>query len=281
MTFFIPLGNGSEHDNFELRYMLRSLEVNFNLPFEIILSIEEQAPVPDWLTNCKLLNRVRYYPQRLDQHFNGYRKFENYFATLGALYDFVHSEVCPDEFIYAYDDQLLIQQISDTTSLFNVAHCVDKKWHHREREGTRHGDTLNSAIELIRSIHHTDLVYNYETHLPRLYEKSKLIELFDRFNFKETDTPYALATVYWNYFYDRPTIILSEGNKIKAGFYFDDDGVASFWNDSVKQIKEVCADKIWVNYNDKALNYFRPKDKIYPLRVFIETSFPNNSTYEK
>jgi len=102
---------------------------------------------------------------------------------------------------------------------------------------------------------------NFETHLPRLFDAKKLIELISFFGFKKR--PYMFSTLYYNYVKTKEKpIILSDiaDQKIKAGIYFPGD---------FEKYTPVLADYVYLNWGE---NYWSPELENTLLAMFLEPS---------
>jgi len=296
MKILIPLGNGScWGNNNELRYMLRSIEQNLKGSYEI----EIYGDAPEWLTNVTVVKTERYYPEWLKEE-NAKNKrgldYENFFDTLNKVKMFY--EVNEGDFLYMYDDVLVIKEISIEDIQNTPLEFEEPEFYHI-RKHEKHGRTINTSVELLALKHRGgfynyllsnnikfdvyDRILNYETHLPRKYNIKKLKLLIDYFNFTELKIPYALATLYFNYYpEDAGDSSFEPIKKIKAGFYGTDENVASYLSGSLQEIEAATKDKIFVNYNDMGLNCMATdlSGKQY-LKEWIMKRFPNKSKFEK
>ena len=267
MIVFIPLGNGSKIDNWELRYMLRSLHKNLKCDYKIIICGNKDYK-PSWLTAVEYYEIDRFFPSLSGklQH----KSFENYFDTLNKLKCLIGR--CDDEKIaYMCDDQILLQPLEDLSVFEGVAlypHHPNKR-----TDLSKHEQTVQQALDLAATVK-TGTLYNGETHLPRIYETNKLKQMFDTYKI-ETFPPYAPYTLYLNLFYDKPKTILEEGNVLKAGFTFEGDGIGSYIAIKAREIEEAAKDKLILNYNDKGLNAV-----FNLLKKWIESKFPEKSVFE-
>jgi hypothetical protein len=281
MKILIPLGTGSNWDNNELRYCLRSLDENLKGDYEIHIYGNE---VPYWLTNVTVHPIERYYPERIRELNYGKLNYENFFDTLNKVKTFASKN--KGHFVYMYDDVLLLHELYIGDILNVPLELEDKSFYHI-RNFDKHGRTINSAIDLLQEDGGFDPLYNFETHLPRIYECARMIFLFEMFSFEELSIPYAIATMYFNYWSKQPdTLVVNLSIKtdikdIKAGFYFDPGKVASYMSNSLEEIEKAVQGKTWVNYNDMGLNLMATdlSGKQY-LKEWIMNRFPNKSKYE-
>ena len=143
----IPLITSPWQDN-ELRYHLRSLQKNLRADFDVTVLSDQK--LPDWATNINLINIERFYPQGLEEKYGGYKLFENFFDTVSKLYNYCKSPECPDEFVWAYDDQLLLREVSDFTQFNGLVLCKENVSRIKEKKMSRHQKTIWQAIEIVR-----------------------------------------------------------------------------------------------------------------------------------
>jgi hypothetical protein len=253
MNIFIPYG-GREDWGQELRYALRSLE-QFE-DFELTLYYTSR---PEWITNCEALQIEKMYPPKLLKHY-GARKYEQWFDTMNKLQAFAEN-FTGEKFIYYYDDILLLREACPS----DIIHYHQEQvvpGHHVRYERSRHGQTILSSIRKCDKA----VLYNYETHTPRIYETGKLRDLFRRFPLEKEIIPYSIASLYFNY-YDHVSEKITEDYKI--GFYGKQD------DPSIDEI----VGKTWLNYSYSGLMW--RKDGIEVLKEWIVNRFKNKSNYER
>lgn len=275
MKILIPLGTGSNWDNNELRYCLRSLNENLKGDYEIHIY---GNVVPEWLTNVMVHPAERYYPEWLKKKNNGKLDYENFFDTLNKVKSFAQKGI---EFVYMYDDVLLLHEL-DVEDIINIPLELENKKFYHIRNFDKHGRTINAAIDLLQENGVSSPLYNFETHLPRIYSSAKLIYLFEKFPFDKYEVPYALATMYFNFYkLEDEEFDVKRIKYYKAGFYFDPGKVASYMSNSLEEIEKAVQGKTWLNYNDMGLNLMATdlSGKQY-LKEWIMKQFPNKSQYE-
>lgn len=281
MKILVPLGSGSNWQNNELRYMLRSIEQNLKGDYEI----EIYGDAPNWVTNVKVVKTERYYPEWLREKKQKEKKgldYENFFDTLNKVKMFAKAN--EGKFLYMYDDVLVIREIN-INYIRNIPLEIELPIYYHIRKHEKHGRTINSSVDVLNnenSFFSPRDIYNYETHIPRVYECEKMRQCFAMFDFTKMEIPYALATVYCNY-YDEDSYRYTDGIKsIKAGFYGINENVASYLSSSLEYIEAATKDKIFVNYNDMGLNCMATdlSGKQY-LKEWIMNRFPNKSKFEK
>jgi hypothetical protein len=177
-----------------------------------------------------------------------------------------------------YDDDLLIKEIAPK-DIINVPLEKEEESYYKIRESTqRHLKTINRSIDILKEIGVKN-IYNFETHLPRIYQCKNLQWIFKTYPLAFEEIPYALATLYFNIFpYEATFKPLSEKNAIQARFSFA-DGAGCYDSNTIEAINEAVEGKTWVNYNDKALHSING-DGYKPLMKWIERKLPNKSNYE-
>jgi hypothetical protein len=262
ITFFLPLGAGSRWQNNELRFFLRSLSDNWVNDFNVIVYGDPDCK-PDWLTNVTYKEIERYYPDGLELKYKGSRRFENFFCTLNKLKQFVNSEDCPSEFVYVYDDVILLRP---QWNILNYPLTVLKY----SKSKDRHIKTKNQAMRLLG----TDAKWDMENHLPRLFKRDNLIRLFKEFDFTQMDVPYPVATMYFNHFKGecRNVPLDKSDGWYKVGFYMSDEHPCDVEATTLQKIENAVSKSTWMSYNDMGLNE--------PLKQWIIKTYPNKSKFE-
>lgn len=267
-TFLLPLGIKSKWDNNETRYMLRSLEENFQEEFKVIIYATENPGIKN--LDYKIIEP--YYPKIALKVNKGARYMETYFDTLNKMYQFVNTPNCPEEFVYIYDDILLIKEIG-LGDIKNYPQAIYTETSFARNSHSRHGRTMNQAKIL------SNAKFNFETHLPLRYKRDKLKAMFIKFPFQEMVVPYSIATMYFNLYpeeSDLPSLQIE--NNYKAGFEGFGNRLGVFQQNTIREIEIAVEGKTWVNYSDQGLFWLPIK---YPLMRWIENKFPKKSIYEK
>lgn len=273
ITIAIPLGTGSKwEDNNELRYMLRSLNENLSIDYEVKLFARE---VPPWIDTSQVRYEIvkRYYPEKARKHF-GKPHFENFYDVLNKLYLMAHDESVSEKFVLMYDDILLIKPINLYEELdIKVAethYLTNKKAY--DRQGLKWTQTVMKAWEYCKD--RARPRFSYETHLPRVFDKTLLRRVFELYPIEDQTVPYAPSTLYFNLFYNVPDIRLDKENNIKAGFYATRrDDPWAFSARTKEKIDSAVKNKTWVNYNNMGLRHGCLSD-------WIKERFPNPSKFE-
>ena len=274
MKVIIPIGTGSNWDNNELRYCLRSIEKHAKFDKEIIILGEQGVSIP-WLQNCLYKEINRYYPDNLEEMY-GVRLFENFFCVLNKIQWYCNQDFCGDEFILFSDDQLLVRDVSDPMEFFNVAFCIDNASKLDKKKRSRHERTILQSLELAHQHKHRNGLSNYETHTPRLYNTRLLKNVFHKYPLETINTPYALATLYYNLFFDNPRAFVKDAScRHVAYFHFDGDSAHHIYPTNKVEIDQASKEYTTFSYNDKGLNSCG-----MVFRTWIENVYPTKSQYE-
>jgi len=274
ITIAIPLHKESGWgDNQELKFFLRSIDKFLHVDYEVKLYYNRW---PGWLNPemVKYEQVKRYYPAKAYKYWNQKKQYENYFDTLHKLQRMSQDSVA-DYILYCYDDQILLR---DVYSFEDISQWIATKnyWDNPKgfnRRGNKWSRTVMKAFDVLCELERP--MYDYETHLPRMFKKDELREMFDRFPIEQQIIPYAPSTLYGNLYNDSPDHILLKENKVKLGYY--GDGVhlppGSFKAKSISDIDSQKKGKLWMNYNDKGM-------RVVPLKEWMEKEFSEKSKFE-
>lgn len=119
----------------------------------------------------------------------------------------------PDQFVYMADDIALLRPFEASDVAMPIGLCeVDE--HYRM-------DTINDAlmmrtVQALRAAGHTR-VWNYETHMPRLFSKRRLQEIFAKYD--PAKNHLMIPTLYFNHFWkDQKPVLLSKMDNRLARF---------------------------------------------------------------
>jgi hypothetical protein len=270
MQVIIPIGNGSNWQNNELRYCLRSLQENCKFDFDVTV-ISEPNCYPDWLTNVEHIEIPRYYPEGLEDDY-GAKFYECYFSNLNKYFEYSNSSACPDKFAVVYDDQLLLKPIDSFDCFENVALCPDKSNQFDKKKRTRHEKTILKALDLAHMDRHTDNLYNYATHCIKVYERERLQKLFRKFPYQKMKIPYDLATLYFNIYYDHPKLVLRDATCSTIAYLHFEDGYHHFDAITSPELDNIAKRYTMISYNDRGL--------LPGVKNWIENRWPYKSKYE-
>jgi len=267
VTICVPLGNGSVWENNELRYMLRSLDANLKYTYDLILFTSRKV---EWL-NCKQKIIPRTYPKELLDFFKK-KHYENYYDVYHKIKAMANDDDVSDNFIYMYDDLILLKPIifKDLKKLYAAATFDDISLRLKNPKNNKWLNTIRQAADICGANNYSS--YIYETHLPRYYNKEKLNIMFNKHPIVKKYIPYAISTLYYNMYYDKPDAIYNEENNVKAGFYGGTNPPDQYLSETEEQVKKAVYDKVWGNYNNQGLTG--------ALKLWIEKQYPNKSKWE-
>ena len=237
----------------ELRYAVRSIAYHLQIDFKIILVSEA---LPTWAINIELLEHHR--------NSGKYSKVRDSWEKMRLILD---SDSVSDDFLYWYDDVYLLKPANiNFWSKIYANGKLDDRYRHSKNV---YRSLLHGTYEAIQSVRPT--LYNFETHLPRLFNKEKMKKLMSIY--EPVDKKLLAASLYFNFFYDKQPIFLSRSDVIKAGF-FGRDSFDSFASpDTWKKAVKIMSDKFFLNHNDAGLNV--------ALKQYIMRKFNNKCKYEK
>ena len=274
LTIVIPLGVTSYWGDNELRYHLRSLQQNILTDFEVVVLSDQK--LPDWAANIRLIRVDRFYPEGLeDRRYEGHRHYENFFDTTNKLYEYCMRSDCPKEFVWAYDDQLLLKPIVSFDMFNGVAVCKEKIRRFDGKRHTKHENTLIAAIEIVRRRTQRNGVYNCETHAYKPYNRDKLRNIFKFDDPRGFDVPYAVNTVYQNMFCDMGILLKETREKLIAYLHWADGTPHHFVATDNQELNYIFDNYTMLSYNDTGLFACGCL-----LQKAIEEKFPAKSIFE-
>lgn len=232
----------------ELIFTLRSIEKNLLFDYRVIIFGD---------VNPKIKN-VTYVEM---QNISGgeFSKAKDSIKKMNAMIS--HPEVTED-FLYWYDDIILLKQID--LSFFDNLYAVNDIAKIRRIETNNYmRNMFNTHDALLKKGYST---INYETHLPRLFNKQKMKETLD--TFCPNMAPILINTCYYN-MHGMDPVFLHKEDKVKAGFY----GLSSATSFENKvDLNQVLSEKVFLSYNNKGLTQ--------NMRKYIISKFNKKSQYE-
>lgn len=180
VTIVIPYIMGP-NNGIELRYALRSIEKNFDHDNYHVLIIGEK---PDWVTNVDHI-----YFQRLPEQ--DFRAFED---QILKLYTALTECDVSNDFIWTYDDVYFTSKITlKDVSTPKAAKRVEKP---ADVDAFPGGSNWKECIK--RALIATGGKYVYETHIPRYFNKKKMLFIIDKYEL--LSKPMVIASVYYNHY---------------------------------------------------------------------------------
>lgn len=257
----IPLDVPSAWQDNELRYHLRSLQDNIG---EFNLTILTGSEPPSWLKGATVINVPRYYPERL-AHKNS-KEYECYFDTCNKLFVYCWRSDCPEEFVWAYDDQILFKP-TDFEEFKGLGFCVEKG-RYRKRL-TRHEETIKQALNLSGG------KINCEHHGYKPYNRDKLRNMFGLRDFRGMDIPYSVNTLYRNMFNEINRFVVKEITKDVA-YIHKGDGHHHYFIIHPQEVTPISQEYTMLSYDDFGLNVNNGA-----LKRWIEARYSHPSIFER
>lgn len=254
----------------EIRYSLRSLEKNAKFKYKVWFVGDK----PAWAQNVGHIPITRKYDDFFTNCLDAGRKMN---AVL------LHPEIGKN-FIYMYDDIYLVNpvRLKDMKAAHALKPIVNgtpgTSKHFKLKVRTkdalqkigRCADKPSSVNDVLQM--RGDYFIDFETHLPKYYNKAQMIEVFQKF--LPMKNRLLFSTLYNNY--HRPAFLnfLEKGNTVKAEFFGDAElafcGSAS---DTVQECKEAMEKCLFMNHNNAGLTL--------ALEEVLQEMFADKSKFEK
>lgn len=173
--------------------------------------------------------------------------FSRAFDITKKLQVIIDTPEIPEDFVLMYDDIVLLRPVSNEAFVPRYSMGVEDE--NKVFSGVQGKPSINwksmyqNTIKRLQKFDRP--TYNYETHLPRILNKGKLSKLMKQYRLHEI--PYLFSTLYFNTYYDKPDIIITEPQfkHIKYGCY-------SPKSDEILDINT--PGKVFLNYNNSGLN---------------------------
>lgn len=239
MTTVVYIYEPVKTEGEELRYSLRSLS---NYQFEHNVMIVGNPP--SWYKGAGV---------RLSRYKGN--SYTRAFDVVKKLKAAIESKNVTEDFIFMYDDQYVLQP----TTLEHLAPCAQAEIQKGKRipstGSDKYKDLLNWTFD---ELDIKGQVWNYETHLPRKFNKTLLKSIIDGYNL--TENPRLVSSLYYNEYFDKPTYMASD---MKIGFY---------QVTTPEKIRKEIKGKRFLNHNDGV-----GVKNILPV---LNELFPNPSKYE-
>lgn len=198
----IPFIEGP-HDSIELRYALRSIEQNLKCDKVIWL----YGDAPGWITH------VCHVPVKREER----PKYSKFFDQLRKIEMACNNPAIGYRFMYTYDDVYLLKPLSvDRLRAPRAIEDMSKVevWFQQTDAGRNWVDCMIQTLVTLQKEHLP--IYNYETHLPRIYNKDKALAILSKY--RSHEFAFQFATMYFNNYETDPEL-LKNGNFFKLGIY--------------------------------------------------------------
>jgi hypothetical protein len=243
MDIVIPLGRNEKRSHWELRYLLRSLELNF-LGMGKVWVIGEK---PSWITNIEHIPYGDPYPANKDGN------------IIGKIFHVCKQPALSEYFLRCSDDQLLLKPLiplehANYFDLTAIPKPPPSKWYKR-LQATQQYCKKNKWI-----------TYNFDTHVPSFVNKEYFLEFMKDKSLNDK-LGVTINTLYFNQYYSRtvgkiPFKCLKPG--VRADFTItvhDTDNITSMLNNN-----------LFACYSDYGM--------VQHFVTTIQNMFPNKSKYE-
>lgn len=239
----------------DLRYALRSIERNVSYPHQVVIVGHK----PDWIRDVRYIKTLRR---------SGF-KYEKFFDQQKKLHLVAALEEISEDFIWTYDDiiwlrDIPLQDVAKPRALMDMTPLDVQERFAQRRD--RWGEVQYLTLQRLKKTGAT--LYHYETHLPRVYNKKRLLRMFKVHPF---DPAYHPATLYFNLQGVKPEIIDVHSDDVKAGFYGLHDHY-SMRASNYREIERLCSGKRWLNFNDQGWTEH--------MKTFLQNTFPEKCRYE-
>ena len=168
------------------------------------------------------------------------------FDAIHKLKKIIDTPEINDYFIYMYDDIMLlrplqIEHFRAVIALELVTKDFDfNKWSYNPSPEWK--SLFERTIAKLRASNLR--TWNYETHLPREFNKENVKQVIKTFKLEEN--AYLFNTLYFNSFVKAPYTYLKRKPEIKAGIYRPVDNYDT--------LRKMCLRKWFLNYNEQGLN---------------------------
>ena len=224
LEIYIPyLAKAANGD--ELKYALRSIDKY--VKFKYIVTIVGDKP--KWCTTVRHVSWKR----------NVRGPFPSVFDTLNKLRAFINQKSCVDNYVIWYDDTYVLKDIDE--HVFDKTYALYPLVKEPRNKQYQSGRVWASA-NAVKAKLPGKKVYSFETHMPRMFSKQMMREIFATYNM--VDERLLPATVYYNHFLSEKPGIITKRGEIKAGFYRNSSDHGFTVSDNINR---ACENKIFLN----------------------------------
>jgi len=239
----IPFLQAAAQGN-ELKYALRSMQKNFREDFTVVIIGDR----PDWLSNAAL--HIEHNCMSKNPQVDVIDKIKNILVT----------EEVSDKFVWTNDDIYFVSPVSlaDIETLKIVGELKEMP-----KVATVYSANREKTIALLEKARLP--TRNFATHLPIVFEKEKVLQLFEEFE-ELNEGGYLFSSVYFNrHFADWKPLLL--------------DWVNDNWslrlvskNPDADKFKKIVNRSKWLNNAESGYSEF--------LEKYLEKRFPEKSIFE-
>lgn len=247
-TIIIPFKNLGDED--ELRLALRSIKKNVKFDYQIIII----GDAPEWINKEKITV--------LNPEFTPADTHPKAFNVIDKMRFACESADVTNKILMTYDDIIFLNPIKATDVSTTVAlGMIPQDPNHKWTGSAAWVEVMRNTIAALKRNEMS--TYNYETHLPRLFNKEKLASLFQKFGFKKR--AYCLPTLYFNEYGSKVGVRCLDKNpkNTKVGLYENGD---------FEKRKEDFKTHLFLNWHQ---TQWTPE-----LKAHLFELFPEKSPYE-
>jgi hypothetical protein len=246
----------------ELKYSIRSIHQHLiGTDYRIWLISEHKLP---WLQDVNyIIQKREFHPHRT-----------NCLDATRRLKKVIDHPLISEDFLLMYDDiyflhDTRIEEIPQHLAVDKV--IIDGQLLPASRKGSGSRKWRSLLYDTCKALIDDDIhPYNYETHLPRRFNKWMMQNIYDLYN--PIENRLLTSTLYYSHlFNDCGAPEFLPNTLYKAGYYGQDlPGLSMHANE--KTIQEGFASRRFLNHDDNGLNA--------SLRQAIEGHYPDPSPYE-
>lgn len=219
----------------ELEHSIRSVKNHFtDLKNIVVIGDNPNIEGVDWLPHTRTPSN--HLPKCLD--------------SWNKMSEILASDLVSEVFVYMSDDIYLLKNMG--IEQMRPLYCMANTNRIERHTNTKHQRLIWSTVDALHNAGISE-VYNCETHMPRVFEKRKMRDVFERFNPKENRL--LTATLYHNWFKEaREAKVIKYNPGIVAYFYGEDKLPYSYntiWEDEIEQVFN---SHLFLNHNDAGLS---------------------------
>jgi hypothetical protein len=255
IDFVFPYILPDSRDNGEeLKYALRSIEKCFS-DFRIWIIGEK----PSWITNIQYIQTDRKQTAWEDVNFK--------------IYEIINNEAIGEDFILMNDDFYFINDVSyEYLKRYRAVRKLDENsvWENSNVRGQESLRALNKTYIELRKKYLSEpgrTIWDFETHLPRVFNKSKLISLYKDYDL--CNNQLAIATLYFNIYSESESPIIVNDRIIS------NDTVLRFRSDTIFKLPVL---KILIS-NKRFISNSAPGFET--AKLILSNQFTKKSSFEK
>jgi len=221
----------------ELKYSLRSLDTYFTDPFEVWI----MGDVPEYV-DLSTITHIK----------KEHKNFKQ--VNLNRLYDLAHHLPKNENFIWMNDDIFLLSNLNE--ELLKYPFVMGDLSLVKKRGKRAWQKKLFITSDFLKSKNYT--TYNYECHVPTLYNVDELLKTFD---FVKSLDVWLINTAYYNYnnYFDKSVSV----KKYRLGKYNSKKD---------KPLPKNINDYLFLNFDDNGLTQ--------EIKDFLFNKYPNKSKFE-